>query len=394
MGEDSAAPTDSHSTPIITQPSSSNPQKKQSRRKQRKDSSPTEPIPDEATNEESISTPSCNPPQSGEDRLQLIELMNLCTKLHKQVLDLEEAKTAQAKEIASLKKRVKQLEKRKKSRPSRLKRLRKGRKIADLDADEEVTLIDETQERNDEEMLFDVQDDLQGEEVVAEKEVTKKEVSASDPVTAAGEVVTTANVEVTTASAPTITIDELTLAQTLIEIKAAKPKAVTTAATTTTRPKARGVVVQEPSEFKTTSSPSQASQLPQAKDKGKEIMVEPKKPLKKKDQIAIDEEVARNLEAQLQAELEEEERHSRLKEEEANIALLESRDNTQAMMDMAQQMQTEEQEQLSIEEKSKLFVELLEKRKKHFAALRAQEKRSKPPTKAQKRNTMSTYLKK
>ncbi|GJV89938.1 hypothetical protein Tco_1533876 [Tanacetum coccineum] len=61
---------------------------------------------------------------------------------------------------------------------------------------------------------------------------------------------------------------------------------------------------------------------------------------------------------------------------------------------LAQQMQTEEQEQLSIEEKSKLFVELLEKRKKHFAALRAQEKRNKPPTKAQKRNTMSTYLKK
>ncbi|GJR73230.1 hypothetical protein Tco_0085595 [Tanacetum coccineum] len=34
-----------------------------------------------------------------------------------------------------------------------------------------------------------------------------------------------------------------------------------------------------------------------------------------------------------------------------------------------------------------------EKRKKHFAALRAKEKRKKPPTKAQKRNTMSTYLK-
>ncbi|GJT25543.1 hypothetical protein Tco_0895480 [Tanacetum coccineum] len=61
---------------------------------------------------------------------------------------------------------------------------------------------------------------------------------------------------------------------------------------------------------------------------------------------------------------------------------------------LAQQMQTEEQEQLSIEEKSKLFVELLEKRKKHFAALRAQEKRSNPPTKTQKINTMSTYLKK
>ncbi|GJZ68365.1 hypothetical protein Tco_0631605, partial [Tanacetum coccineum] len=127
----------------------------------------------------------------------------------------------------------------------------------------------------------------------------QEEVNVGDLVTTADEVVTTANVEVTTASAPTTTIDELTLAQTLIEIKAAKPKAVTTAATITktTRPKARGVVVQEPSEFKTTSSPSQASQLPQAKDKGKEIMVEPEKPLKKKDQIALDEEVDRNLEA-------------------------------------------------------------------------------------------------
>ncbi|GJW19846.1 hypothetical protein Tco_0027282 [Tanacetum coccineum] len=122
------------------------------------------------------------PPQSGEDRLQLTELMSLCTKLQKQVLDLEEAKTAQAKEIASLKKRVKQLEKRRKSRTSGLKMLKKGRKIVDLDADAEVTLIDKTQERYDEEMLFDVQDDLQGEEFFAEKEVAKKEVSALDPV--------------------------------------------------------------------------------------------------------------------------------------------------------------------------------------------------------------------
>ncbi|GJS49402.1 hypothetical protein Tco_0599523 [Tanacetum coccineum] len=117
------------------------------------------------------------------------------------------------------------------------------------------------------------------------------------------------NVEVTTVNAPTTTIDELTLAQTLIEIKVSKPKAVTSAATITTtiRPKARGVVVQEPT-----------------KDKGKAKMVKPEKPLKKKDQITMDQEVARNIEAQLQAVLEEEERISRLKEEKANIALLES----------------------------------------------------------------------
>ncbi|GJU60759.1 hypothetical protein Tco_1238525 [Tanacetum coccineum] len=38
-------------------------------------------------------------------------------------------------------------------------------------------------------------------------------------------------------------------------------------------------------------------------------------------------------------------------------------------------------------------MELMGKRRKHFAALRAQENRNRPPTKAQKRSQMSTYLK-
>ncbi|GJX11435.1 putative ribonuclease H-like domain-containing protein [Tanacetum coccineum] len=78
-----------------------------------------------------------------------------------------------------------------------------------------------------------------------------------------------------------------------IQIKAAKPKVVTTAATTTTttRPKARGVVLQEPSEFKT----PQESQPSMIKDKGKAIMIELEVPLKRKDQVALDEDLARNL---------------------------------------------------------------------------------------------------
>ncbi|GJY21392.1 hypothetical protein Tco_0393958 [Tanacetum coccineum] len=226
--------------------------------------------------------------------------------LQKKVLDLEKAKTAQAKEISSLKKRVKQLEKKQKLRTPGLKRLRKvgstsrvessndvslgnqedaskqGRRIIDLDSDVEVTLVDETQEMNDENLMFDT--DVLKEQ---EKEVAEKEVSIVDPVTTAGKVVTTANVEATTANSPTTTIDKLTLAQTLIEIKAAKPKVVTSVATTTTttRPKARGV----------------------AKDKGKVIMVEPERPLKKGNND--DREFARQ------------------KEEEANIALIESWDN-------------------------------------------------------------------
>ncbi|GJR04830.1 hypothetical protein Tco_0527814 [Tanacetum coccineum] len=107
--------------------------------------------------------------------------VNLLTVLRVMVLDLEEAKTAQAKEIASIKKRE--------------DASKQGRKIANLDANKEVTLINETQERYDKEMLFDVKDYLQGEEVVVEQEVAEKEVSVADPVTTAGEVVTTATLQ-------------------------------------------------------------------------------------------------------------------------------------------------------------------------------------------------------
>ncbi|GJZ49684.1 hypothetical protein Tco_0603874 [Tanacetum coccineum] len=60
---------------------------------------------------------------------------------------------------------------------------------------------------------------------------------------------------------------------------------------------------------------------------------------------------------------------------------------------LAERLQSRERKELTDEEKGKLFMELMEKRRKHFAALRAQEKRNRPPTKVQKRTQMSTYLK-
>ncbi|GKE70721.1 hypothetical protein Tco_1528793, partial [Tanacetum coccineum] len=322
---------------------------------------PTEHIADEVANEEHVPTQSNDPPlsrvntlRSGGDRLSLKGLIDLYTKLCDRFLNLETTKTTQAKEIASLKKKVKKMERKRKSKPPGMKRLfkfgrsvqvvssedeglgdqedasKQGRKIVDIDADAEVTLIDETQGRNDDNIIFDTSV-LDEQEVEVEKVVSTAEVAID--------------------SATTTTVDELTLAQTLIEIKAAKPIVI-------------GVMIQEPSETTTTTTPAASKPL---QDKGKAKMIEPEKPLKKKDQIMYDQEVALNLQAQLQAELEEEERLARQKEEEANIALIESWDNTQAMMDAD--------------------------RKKHFAALRAQEKRNKPPTKAQKKSTMSTYLK-
>ncbi|GJX38219.1 hypothetical protein Tco_0251522 [Tanacetum coccineum] len=200
---------------------------------------------------------------------------------------------------------------------------KQGRSIEDIDKDADASLVDDTQGRSDNEGMFDT------------NELHSDEVNVDMPV--------------------------------------AKPKVVTTAATTTTttRPKARGVVVQEPSEFRT----PQESQPSMIKDKGKAIMIEPEVPLKKKDQVALDEDLARNLQAQLETELIEEERIVRKKEKEANVALIESWDNTQAMIEadfeLAQRLQTEEQREITIEERSRLFVEIMNKRKKHFAMLRA-----------------------
>ncbi|GKC15757.1 hypothetical protein Tco_1012539, partial [Tanacetum coccineum] len=75
-----------------------------------------------------------NTPRSGEDSLQLKELMEFCTKLQQRVLDLENTKTAQAHEITSLKRRVKKLKRKKKSRTDGLKRLYKVSLSARIDS--------------------------------------------------------------------------------------------------------------------------------------------------------------------------------------------------------------------------------------------------------------------
>ncbi|GKE50262.1 hypothetical protein Tco_1481520 [Tanacetum coccineum] len=144
-------------------------------------------------------------------------------------------------------------------------------------------------------------------------------------------------------------------------------------------------------------SSSQASQLPQAKDKGKEKKVEPENPLKKKDQIALDEELALRLHTEEQAELERMQKERVAQEEASRAAIIEELNSIQAMIkadeQLAARLQAEEQEQFSIEEKSRMLVEMIAERKKFFAAQRAAEQRSKPPTKTQIRNRMCTYLK-
>nr|GEZ70655.1 hypothetical protein [Tanacetum cinerariifolium] len=68
----------------------------------------------------------------------------------------------------------------------------------------------------------------------------------------------------------------------------------------------------------------------------------------------------------------------------ASIALIKTWEDIQAKIDadhqLAERLQEQEQEELSDAEKATLFQQLLEKRRKHFAAKREKEKRNKPPT--------------
>ncbi|GJU36255.1 hypothetical protein Tco_1184609 [Tanacetum coccineum] len=166
---------------------------------------------------------------------------------------------------------------------------KQGRRIHDTDADEDITLV------NDDNKIFDV-DALAGEEVfIAEqsKYIVEEVVNA----------------------AQTITTEEITFAQAPKELKSAKPKA--------DKDKGKGIMIEEP-------------------------VVEQVKPMKRLEQMRLDEELAFKLQAE-EEEDEEEERLAREKAqqiEEANIAWDDVQAKVEADYQLAQRLQAQEQEEL------------------------------------------------
>nr|GEW04482.1 hypothetical protein [Tanacetum cinerariifolium] len=216
-----------------------------------------------------------NTPRSGEDSLKLTKLMELCNKLQQRVLDLETTKTTQALEIDSLKKRQK-VESFEDEGLGEEDASKHGW-IANIDANEDITLVSTHDEQ-----MFDANQDLGSEEVfVAQQDenIVEKEVDA-------------VQIQVTTvATTPTISIDEVTLAQELAELKHTKPKA-----------KAKRIIFHEPEESTTTTT---TAAIPKPKSQDKELQAE-----FKKEQRLSGERAQQELEA--------------------NIALIESWDDVQA----------------------------------------------------------------
>nr|GFA45200.1 hypothetical protein [Tanacetum cinerariifolium] len=204
-------------------------------------------------------------------------------------------KIAQALEITKLKQRVKKLERRNKVKVLKLRRLQKvgttqridtyddavmddvsnqGRIIADMDADADVVL----------EEAKDVVDDAKdGQDADVQENEEESEPSELQEVV---DIVTTAKIitEVVTAASTTITADVLISA-------AATTFALTLTAATIRR--TNGVVIRDTEESTTTTSTIIHPEA-KSKEKGKGILVEEPKPLKKQG-----EKYARELEAEL-----------------------------------------------------------------------------------------------
>nr|GEX49973.1 hypothetical protein [Tanacetum cinerariifolium] len=183
---------------------------------------------------------------------------------------LEFDKVAQALEITKLKRRVKKLERRNKVRKLKLKRLQRVGTSQRVETSNETMLDDVSNQGR---MIAEVDDDL---DVVLENVI-----EATDEVKESAQ-------------------DEGRQAESKAEIykidmdHANKVLSIVTAAPSRRR---KGVVIRDPEEESTTSIIIPAET--KSKDKGKGILVEEPKPLKKKQQIKQDEQYARELQAEL-----------------------------------------------------------------------------------------------
>nr|GEX31763.1 retrovirus-related Pol polyprotein from transposon TNT 1-94 [Tanacetum cinerariifolium] len=228
---------------------SGNPQKL--RRKKRKEAETSH---DKSKDEDHVPTPSSDPLPIGDDSSILNELMKKVTKLTKW-RKLRFGGLKRLKRIGSGRRVKSPMEK--DDLGAQEDASKQGRMIEEIDQNAEIALDDETQGRTNDDEMFRV-DDLAGEEVVMD--------SAVEPVT---------TIKDSAATTTDVTEDEITIDQALAALRS------------------KGIVFYEQTQ-------SQIPTVSSSKDKVKAKIIEPEVPLKKKDQMRIDAECARKLQAEEQ----------------------------------------------------------------------------------------------
>ncbi|GJY11840.1 hypothetical protein Tco_0381149 [Tanacetum coccineum] len=286
------------------------------------------------------STPNDSPltggyiPGSDEGRMKLDELITLCTKLSKQVLDLEKEKDDQAVEILYLKKRVKKLERKRKSSIShpRRKKYRQVETFSNDGLDEE----DASKQGRRSDKIKPMFTDKDFEELDDHKENVEEETfdAATSRVSTAAVTISTAKPRTPPSSTSVFDDEDVTMAmaQTLIKMKEHKAKE-------------KGVAITDVEDSSSTIRPVRSiitlQPLPtiDPKDKGKGVLVkeEPVK-IKKKDQgdlqIQADAKLAQRLHEEESAELERRQKERVAQEEASMVALYEEYDTIQASINV------------------------------------------------------------
>ncbi|GKG02923.1 hypothetical protein Tco_0310559, partial [Tanacetum coccineum] len=150
------------------------------------------------TRSEMVSTPSydslllgVNTRGSDEKRIELKELMDMCTKLFDRVLDLKNVTDAQALEVKKLKKRVKKLERKNKSKtPQPKRRVYKTRVESSKESlgEQDASKQGRTNQEEPTELVEDKGSAEKGVSAAEDKD------STADPVTTIGKTVTTDSV--------------------------------------------------------------------------------------------------------------------------------------------------------------------------------------------------------
>nr|GEV42636.1 hypothetical protein [Tanacetum cinerariifolium] len=214
--------------------------------------------------------------------------MDTYTALSRRVKHLELDKISQALEITKLKRRVKKPERR-----------NKGRMIADMDADADVVLEEVKEGRTAKSQAEIYKIDLDHDNKVLSMQEDESEPTKVQEVV---DVVTTTKIitEVVTATSENITAASITITAAEAQVPAATLTAAPSRVTAAPSRRRKGVVIRDLKESTTTTSTIIPAET-KSKDKGKGILVEELKPLKKQQQIEQDEKYARELETEAQA---------------------------------------------------------------------------------------------
>ncbi|GJS18724.1 hypothetical protein Tco_0413196 [Tanacetum coccineum] len=135
------------------------------------------------------------------------------------------------------------------------------------------------------------------------------------------------------------------------------------------------------------------------KDKGKGKIEESEDEQTKRTKLQQEQErLGHEAVVRLQEELDEEERQRMARVHEAAQSFTEEeweniRERVEADEELSKRLQAEERNQYSEVNQAKILVDLINQRKKYFAAQKAEVKRNKPMTQAQQRNYMINYIK-